>query len=184
MKNMNNDPKCADIKYLLFKKGLNELSEDEIFSVTEHLKRCNRCRAYQRVAGEFDKVLAVPIKGGVSPDTAIHRRVQRRMMELKERREFKANGVVQFIIDILRYRIPLYQSAMGTVLIVFMSLSIHQFNLPGGYSEVKFSGVSQSMEVMVDTVDILKDILKIDSGNVERNAKEDSFLTQFIYTIM
>ena len=106
------------------------------------------------------------------------------MKELKESREFKANGVMQFIIDILRYRVPLYQSAMGTALIVFMTLSIHQFNLPGDYSDVKFSGGSQSKEVIVDTVDILKDILKIDSRNVGRNAKEDSFLTQFIYTIM
>ena len=106
------------------------------------------------------------------------------MKEQKARREFKTGGVIQFITDILRYRIPLYQSAMGTALIVFMALSIHQFNINGDYQEVKFSGGSQSKEVIVDTVGILKDILKIDSRNVGRNAKEDSFLTQFIYTIM
>ena len=184
MKSMNKDLKCADIEYLLFTKELNELTEDEVLSVKEHMKTCKKCRIYQRIVEEFDKALAVPAEGGLVPNSAIYVTALSKMKKRKEKKESAATGVLQFIFDVLRYRIPLYQAAMATAVVVFLSLTINQFTLSDKYREVRISETFQSKAVTVDTVEILKDILKLDSQNVGRNAKEDSFLTQFIYTIM
>ena len=184
MKDMDNDLKCSDFEHLLLKKESDNLTESEAALLRRHLESCERCGAFKNVVSELHRAMSVPSKGGLIPDREIYRRAVMKMKEKSRKRALKASNFWQSILGILRYRIPLYQAAMGIALFVFMFLSLDQFNLSEDYTEERISESFQGKGVIVDTVDVLRDIFKIDAGKVGRNAKEDSFLTQFIYTIM
>ena len=124
--------------------------------------------------------MTVPSQSGLIPAPEIYHITVSKMRKQKQNRPHTESSVREFILDILKYRIPVYQAAMGMAFFIFVSLSVNQFNFSGNLSGGKIYETLYSEEGMIDTVDVLQNYFNIDKQKVGRNAKEDSFFTQFI----
>jgi len=184
MKKINNNANCSNIEDLIIKKEMNNLTENEDLLLTAHLKICKKCRMYKNIVDEFHNVMAVPAEGGLMPAPEIRRIAATKMKELRKEHPLLKNSLWQSVLGILKYRIPVYQAAMGVALFIFVFLSVEQFNRTINYSRENVSEILQREILTVDTVDVLENFFMIDKQKIGRNAKEDSFFTQFIITVM
>ncbi len=184
MKKTNNNLNCSDIEDLIIRRDLNEVTDSESKLLNEHVKSCQKCNAFQNTVSKIKNNMTVPSHSGLIPAPEIYHIAVSKMKKKKQNRPHTEGGVREFILGILKYRIPVYQAAMGIVLFIFLTLTANQFNFSGNLSGGKISETLYSEEGMIDTVDVLKDFFNIDKQKIGRNAKEDSFFTQFMFTIM
>ena len=184
MKEINKNLNCSEIEDLIISRNLKEVTDDEIKLLSEHIKSCKKCYAFQNTIIKIENNMTVPLQSDLIPEPEIYHIAASKMKKQKQNRTITEGAALRSIFSILKFRIPLYQAAMGIALFIFVSLSANQFNFTGNLSDGKISETLYSKEGMIDTVDVLQNYFNINKQKIGRNAKEDSFFTQFIFTIM
>ncbi len=186
MKNPNENHKmnCDDIQRLLVSKISDEITRDEDRLVEEHLKSCGHCRSYQNTLLNLKDSIRVGTTEKLVPDPAIRENVLQRMRNLQPQEAGILRNAWQYIRSIFEYRIPVYQTLSGVVVIVLIFLATKQITFsPGQQPPEPQSLVRMEMPVptqmsVVDNLDI------IDKQKIGRSAKEDTALTRFIVSTM
>ena len=85
----------------------------------------------------------------------------------------------EFIIRILKARVPVYQAVLAIVIFFVVMLYANFLSFSGSSHPANISGNIQ----IADSTEIL-DTLKISNERVGRNLKEDSLLARFFMTVM
>jgi hypothetical protein len=186
MKNPNESPKmnCDDIQRLLVNRISDELTRDEDRLVDEHLKSCGHCRAYQNTLLSLKDSMQIGRGEKLVPDPAIRENVLQRIKTLQPQETGILRNAWQHIRSIFEYRIPVYQTLSGVVVIILIFLAIKQITFSPGQqppepqSLVRMEMPSPSEMSVVDNLDIIA------HQKIGRSAKEDTALTRFIVSTM
>ena len=140
-----NDP-CVRIMHLLVRKDSVDFTDEEREKILKHIETCPSCRTFQEGIEELFTTFAVDSESPLKPDPKI-----RKIALARLRRKKSSNSPLvilrQFILDFMKHKIPLYQAALGTMilLLAFFFLSrqkttIHRLpahrNRPYLYSQI------------------------------------------------
>jgi hypothetical protein len=186
MKKSNENPhiNCDDIEQLLIKKSIDELTEDENLLVEEHLKSCERCQSYQNTLSNLQHSMKTGAEEKLVPDPAIRENIIRRMKTLQPQETGILRNAWQHIRCVFEYRIPVYQTLSGVVVIVLIFLATKQISFSPGkqppepQSLVRMEMPEPTEMSVVDNLDIIA------HQKIGRSAKEDTALTRFIVSTM
>jgi hypothetical protein len=173
---------CSSIEDLLVKSSLEILTEQESRLVHEHLQSCGRCQAYRRTVLEIQNAVQIPAQATLLPDPAIRLNLLQRM----EARHSQRNGVlvsfVQTMLGLLRYRVPLYQAAIGVAMLFLIFPAVDAFVVSKQRTESAKSGsVRVERPINKDATVLLRSGL-LDTLRTGRSIKEDSLLLKYIFT--
>jgi Tfp pilus assembly pilus retraction ATPase PilT len=126
--NESPNPNCEDIEQLLVNRILDELTRDENFVVEEHLKSCEHCQTYQQILLNLKNSMQIDAKETLIPDPAIRENILRQMKTLNPQETGFFKVTWQYIRNIFKYRIPVYQALSGLALIALIFLIVNQLS--------------------------------------------------------
>jgi hypothetical protein len=186
MKRSNENPhsNCDDIKQLLVKRIFDELTQDKNLLVEEHLKSCTQCCDYQNTLLNLQNSIQIRTEEKLVPNPAIRENVIQRMKALRPEEAGTLRTTWQRLRGIFEYRIPVYQTLSGLVIIALIFLAVKQISFspdqksPEPQSLARMETPVPAQMSVVDNLDI------IDQQKIGQNVKEDTTLTRFIVTTM
>jgi hypothetical protein len=164
--------------HLLVQKDSGEFTNKEQNQIQKHIETCQSCRAFQENIEEFFTSFAVDPRSPLKPDPKTRKKALARL-----RRKKSSNSPLvilrQFILDLMKHKIPLYQAALGTIILLlsFFFLSrqkttIHRLpahrNRPYLYSQI------------IDEFYTLYDTGINPYPKIGRSIHEDSLLTKML----
>jgi hypothetical protein len=185
MKEPNDQPitTCEDVELLLSKRLVDELTEEEKQLVDTHLKSCSRCLTYEHILLSLQESMQTKSEEGLAPRPEIRQRIVQRMKDLRPQEAGVLGKTCQFFIRLFEYRIPVYQSLTGMILIFLLFLGLKHFPFTLGQRTERLQVVTR-MEASTPTqLKVLDNLEIIGKQKVGQNVKEDSTLTQFIVTM-
>jgi hypothetical protein len=181
--NKKSGTNCDDIEQLLIKKNIDELTPDENLLVEKHLKFCERCRGYQSTLLSLQDSMQICSEEKLIPDPAIHQNIIQRMKTLRPEQTGIFKSGWQYIRNMLEYRIPVYQTLLGIVLILLISFSINTLFLTTQKESSKLQVFAQMEPLAYSQMEVLDNLDIIDQQKIGISAKEDTSLTRFLVTI-
>ncbi len=180
----NQTIKCEDIEELLIRQNFERLSENENSFLQNHLKICNRCRSYQNQLAYMQTSMPISQKSPLKPDPVIRQALINRMNALKPKKYHIFDSFWKWILNILEYRIPVYQGLIGIACGLLIFVTINHFS----FSNRPQSGSSQYHQIMADTtfyqINVIKNLQIIEQQKIGKNVSEDTLLTRFIVSSM
>lgn len=182
--NKNQKTRCDAVEELLIKQNFEKLSEDENNLLQNHLKTCNGCQKYQLQLANLRSSLVVSEQSSLQPDPLIRQSLINRVKALKPQDHRFFDSLWQRLLNILEYRIPVYQGLIGLACSILIFVMIHYFSL-SSYHEVE---IPRYQNMMADTtfyqINVIKNLQIIGQQKIGKNVREDSLLTRFIVTAM
>ena len=186
MEKSNESPnmRCHDIERLLVNRLLDKLTADENLSVEEHLRICPQCRSYQIALLNMQNTMQSEGEERLAPDPATRENVIRRMKAARSREAGILSNLVESVRRAFAYRIPVYQAALGVVLIVAMSLTLR--HLPS-------SALQEPSEVRPlvrlempppSEISVMDNLEVVRRQKIGRSVREDTTLTRFVVSGM
>jgi len=186
MENWNRNHKlgCADFETLLVRSRYEELAEGELTVLSRHVQSCQKCESYghalERMVTAMD--LSQPTK--LTPAPGIRDQVLRRMIAARRTRHGRLSSLLQTGIEVLRFRIPLYQAALGVAFILVLYPFVNQHLVAPKRSDSRQSNVTRTRQHAGEQVSFSSHSDSLDTLRIGRNIKEDSLLLRFIHTSM
>lgn len=185
MKESNDQPvaNCEDVELLLSKRLADELTEDEKQVVDTHLKSCNRCLSYERILLSLQESVQIKSEEKLAPHPAIRQHIIQRMKDLKPQETGVLRKTYHFFISLIEYRIPVYQSLTGMILIFLLFLGLKHLPFTIGQKPERLQIATQIDTSAPAQLKVLDNLDIIGKQKIGQNVKEDSTLTQFIVTM-
>ena len=180
--NKKSSANCDDIEQLLIKKDVDKLTQDENLLVENHLKFCERCRSYQSTLSSLHKSMRISPEEKLIPDPAIRQNIMQRMRSMKPEQTGILKSVWQHIKSTLEYRIPVYQTLLGIVLIFLISFSINRLFLTAKQESLELQSFAQIESLPSTQISVIENLQIIDQQKIGRTVKEDPSLTRFTVT--
>jgi predicted anti-sigma-YlaC factor YlaD len=173
---------CDEVEHLLVKKDVDGLTPDEDLRLENHLRLCERCRSYQSALLDLRNSVQIDSEEKLMPDPSIRQNIVQRMSALKQKETSILSSPWQFAAKILAYRIPVYQTLAGVVLIFLVSFGINQLFLTIERESLKQPSFAQVETVGATQIRVTESLQIIDQQKIGRSAKEDVALTRFLVT--
>jgi hypothetical protein len=185
MKESNDQPtfNCEDVELLLSKRLVDELTEEEKQQVDVHLKSCNRCLSYERILLSLQESMQIKSEEQLAPRPEIRQHIVQRMKELKPQEAGVLRKTYHFLIRLFEYRIPVYQSLTGMILIFLLFMGLKHFPFTFGQKPEKIQIITQMDTSIPTQLKVLDNLEILGRQKIGQNVKEDSTLTQFIVTM-
>jgi len=180
----NRTIKCDTAEELLIKQGIERLSADENSLLQNHLKTCIHCQDYQNQLTSLQRLIPINEKSPLKPDPAIRQSLLNRMKALKSSKHRTVDSPWQRLLNILEYRIPVYQGliALACSLLIFITINYFSFSSPHQ------PGTPQYETRMADTtfyqINVINNLQIIEQQKIGKNVSEDTLLTRFIVSSM
>jgi hypothetical protein len=181
--NDNSSIRCDEVERLLIKKDVDGLTPEENLLLEDHLKSCERCRSYQNALLNVQNSIQMDSEEKLIPDPAIRQNIIQRMKTLRPEQTGIFKSGWQYIRNMLEYRIPVYQTLLGIVLILLISFSINTLFLTTEKESSKLPGFAQMEPLVSSQMGVLDNLEIIDQQKIGISAKEDTSLTRFLVTI-
>ena len=173
---------CDDIEQLLIKKDVDGLTPEENLLVEKHLKFCERCRTYHSTLSNLQNSMQIRTDEKIVPHPAIRQNIIQRMKALRPEEKGIFKGVWQYIRAIFEYRIPVYQTLLGLVLIFLISFSINRLFLTTEKKPLELQSFAQIESMSYTQISVIDNLQIIDQQKIGRTVKEDPSLTRFTVT--
>jgi hypothetical protein len=185
MKESNNQrtPNCEDIELLLSKRLVDELTDEEKQVVDTHLKSCDRCSSYERILLSLQESVQIKSDEKLAPRPGIRQNIVQRMKDLKPQETGVLQKTYHFFIRLFEYRIPVYQSLTGMILIFLLLMGLKHFPFTFGQKPEKIQIITQMDTSIPTQLKVLDNLEILGRQKIGQNVKEDSTLTQFIVTM-
>jgi hypothetical protein len=182
--NKNSNISCAEIERLLIKKNIEGLTDSEQLLLNEHLKYCGRCIQFQRALVNIKGSMEIKTDNGLLPYHAVRQNLIKRMESIKKEKQSMLNTFLQPVRNILEYRIPVYQAAIGIAVVLLISI----VNIKMPFSSQKKPLNLQDAFAIEDSIsyqyNFINKLQIIDSQKIGINVKEDTMFTKYIVTSM
>jgi hypothetical protein len=111
-----NDP-CVQIMHLLVHKDSDEFTDKEQERILKHIETCPSCRAFQEDIEELFTSFAVDPRSPLKPNPKIRKKALARLRRTKSS-NMPLAGIRRFMFDFMRLKIPVYQAALGTMILL------------------------------------------------------------------
>lgn len=166
---------CQSVEDLLARRLLGDLNSAEKADLNRHLQNCSAC---QKVA-----VLLEKMPGTLQADAeqlAPHAETLpliRAKLNQKKGGQFK--NIPGFLSNVLQFRVPIYQAALGIALLLLLFIFISRPSIP---ADARMN--RNLVPVQLADTTLKPDSLQKSGQTVGRNIFEDSLLAKFLYTIM
>lgn len=180
--NENSSIRCDEVEHLLVKKDVDGLTPEENLLLEDHLKSCERCRSYQNALLNVRRSVQIVSEEKLIPDPAVRHNILQSMSAPKEKETSVLSSWWQFAARILAYRIPVYQTLAGVVLIIVISSGINQLFLTTQRETLKQQTFARIETTGLTQIRITENLQIIEQQKIGRSAKEDVALTQFLVT--
>jgi len=186
MRKSNNirNSKCEHIEDLLIKQNLEELRENEKNLVQEHLTTCINCRNYQQQLADIQNTMTVSQKSPLTPTPSIRQTLFNQMKNKKLKKHSALKAPWQWLLEILEYRIPVYQGLICFACILLIFIASNYFSFSNQHDSV----TSQYNKMTIDTtfyqINVIKNLQIIEQQKIGKNVSEDTLLTRFIVSSM
>ena len=181
--NENFNIQCDEIEHLLVKKDVEGLTPEEDVLLENHLRLCKRCRSYQNALLSVRNSVQIDSEEKLVPDPAMRQNIIQRMKTLRPEQAGIFKSSWQYIRNMLEYRIPVYQTLLGIVLILLISFSINTLFLTTERASSKLPSFAQMEPLVSSQMSVLNNLEIIDQQKIGISVKEDTSLTRFIVTI-
>lgn len=178
----NPDKSCVEFQNWLLEGQLQSLSAADARKLTEHLQSCRACSSLQAALSGLQSIMAAEAETGIQPDPEIQARL---LAQLARRRPIKnnfLNASVQFVKNLLGYRIPVYQVILTGAVIIIFYLGFHSY-----------SGISQKETIRIKSpypvshllqVPDLEQMQQLSRQNLGISVQEDSMRLRYITVSM
>jgi len=180
--NESSSIQCDEVQHLLVKKDVDGLTPKENLLLADHLKSCERCRSYQSALSNVRGSVQMDSEEKLMPDPAIRHNILRSMSALKEKETSVLSSWWQFAAKILAYRIPVYQTLAGAVLVIVISSGINQLLLTTERETLKQQTFARVETAGPTQIRVTENLKIIEQQKIGRTAKEDVALTRFLVT--
>ncbi len=174
--------RCSEIEELLIKQKIveNDLKTAESEALKTHLATCEECAKYQRVLLNVSHLVAIENEFGLAPNSELKEDLSGRL-RAKNIRVPKTDSTQKSFLDFLKIKIPVYQAAVGTLLLFLFFYAVSDFGL-GNEERLDTTSRAQIERSIVDSLTMMQNIRLLESQKLGRNIKEDSLLIRFIVT--
>lgn len=178
----NPDKSCADFQNWLLEDRLESLSAEDASQLTEHVHSCRACSSLQAALSGLQSIMAAEAETSIEPEPEIQSRL---WAQLQRRRPIKndiLNASVQFVKNLLGYRIPVYQVILTGAIIVILYLGFHSY-----------SGISQKETIRIKSAAPVSHLLQVPDldqmqqlsrQNLGISVQEDSMRLRYITVSM
>jgi hypothetical protein len=180
--NKKSSTNCDDIEQLLIKRNIDGLTQNENLLVEKHLKFCERCKNYQSTLLNLQESMQIEPEEKLIPDPAIRQNIIQRMRAAQSKEQGIFQNGWQYIRTALEYRIPVYQTLLGIVLIFLISLSINRLFLTPEKEPLKLQSFAQIETLTSSQMSVIENLDILDQQKIGRTVKEDPSLTRFTVT--
>ncbi len=173
--------RCSEIEELLIKQRIvDDLKTAESEALKTHLATCEECTKYQRVLLNVSHFVAIENEFGLAPNSELKKDLSGRL-RAKNIRVPKADSTQKSFLDFLKIKIPIYQAAVGTLLLFLVFYAVNDFGL-GNEERLDTTSRAQIERSIVDSLTMMQNIRLLESQKLGRNITEDSLLIRFIVT--
>jgi len=180
MKDKKNGLACDAAQELLIKKDFASLAKDEIFALAEHLQQCGHCVAFQNNLENLHNLIHAAAPESLAPDPAIREYVR---SKIKSQRQAAGLDKIRLAgLDILNFKIPVYQAVLGMAVVAVMFLALDKLNARGDGEITKRARMTQTENQMLAPPAVLNHVAEIDSQKIGRTVADDSLLMKFMVT--
>ncbi len=174
-------PQCREIEALLTRQMIEPLPVSELRRMQHHLETCASCRQFRATLVMIEEQTG---QTGPTPNPSIQETVRQKLISPARKHSNLLRRFWQFLLDTLSYRIPLYQAAVG-VIILFLALYSTATFRNSTSRESYPQGLRMQGAVFPNTADSLLQRLQTqDNAHLGRNLSEDSTLSQYMYISM
>jgi len=182
----NENPRinCDDIEGLLIQSHFDEVTRNQSLSVEEHLKSCDRCESFQNTLSNLQNLMQIGVANKLTPDPAIRQNIVQRMRTAKSLEAKNYRSAWRYLRNIFQYRVPVYQTLFGIILILLIFVALRQFSLSGNQRTPTKQSLTQIEAPILYQLSVADNLEIIGRQRVGRNIKEDTTLTRFIVTAM
>ena len=184
MSRCNENVSCNSVERLLIKRSFNELTEEEELILHGHLESCDVCRSYQYTLSNLHKTVQSDSEHCPVPDSTIHQNLVHEMKTMKVNKEKQSGTIWRWARNVLEFRIPVYQTLAGIVLILLMVFILSQYSFLNNRGDEGLSDLTHFETQLLETINVMNDLELIEQQKIGRSAKEDSTLMQFIFEAM
>ncbi len=173
---------CSEIEELLIKQTMleNYLKTPESEALKKHLANCEECVKYQSILVNVSHSVDIENEFRLSPNSQIKETLRARL-RTKNMRVAKAGSTQKGLLNFLRIKIPVYQAAVGTVLLYLVFYAVSDFS-SGNEEKLDTTSRAHIEKPIVDSLAMIQNIRLLESQKLGRNIKEDSLLIRFIVT--
>jgi hypothetical protein len=171
---------CQNIDDLISKKLSGEFSGVENSLLSEHLLDCQSCRNAVTAAENLFESLHFSHEKSLNPDPALRQRLRKRVKRLKQNEKPAPQMPLDFIINLLRIRVPVYQAVIGMVIFLGILLYSNYLTFPNTSS---LSEAPESAQY-ADSTGQMDTIRTSGPEKLGRSIREDSLLAKFFMTVM
>ncbi len=180
----NQTMKCEAVEQLLIKQGIERLSADENSLLQNHLKTCIHCQEYQNQLVSIRSSITINQKSPLKPDPAIHQSLMNRMKTLKPNKQWFFDSFWQRLLNVLEYRIPVYQGLIGLACSLLIFVVINYFSFSSQHQAVTPQYEMRMADTTFYQLNVIKNLQIIEQQKIGKNVSEDSLLTRFIVSSM
>lgn len=173
---------CSEIEELLIKQKMleNDLKISESEALKTHLATCKKCAKYQNILLNMERSVDIENEFRLAPNSEIKENLSARLRS-KNIRDQKAGSGQKIFFDFLRVKVPVYQAAVGMLLLFLVFYAVSDFGL-GNQKESDTTSRAQIERPIADSLTMMQNIRLLESQKLGRNIKEDSLLIRFIVT--
>jgi hypothetical protein len=175
---------CKEMKDLLIKRYIQEITPEQKDKLEKHLKICGHCRHLEKTLELITDEMALPPQDTLIPRPDINRLVKRNMQKKPVKPSRDHATLFQKIFSLLDYRIPVYQAALVLVLLLLLLFNINDFSGTSNITPSDFGEVSTVFNVPYGQNTAIIPVDSIDQFKPGRNMLEDSVLTRYLVTSM
>lgn len=173
---------CSEIEELLIKQRVveNDLKTAESEVLKTHLATCEECAKYQRVLLKVSHLVAIENEFGLAPNSELKEDLSGRL-RAKNIPVPKTDSTQKSFLDFLKIKIPVYQAAVGTLLLFLVFYAVSDYGL-GNQEKLDSSPAIFNERPIADSLTMIQNIRLLESQKLGRNIEEDSLLIRFIVT--
>jgi len=173
---------CSEIERLLIKQRIleNELKTAESEVLKTHLATCEECAKYQSVLLNVGHLVDIENEFRLAPNSEIKENLSARL-RAKNRGVPNADSTQKSFFDFLKIKIPVYQAAVGTLLLFLVFYAVSDFGF-GNQEKLDSSPATFNERPIVDSLTMIQNIRLLESQKLGKNIEEDSLLIGFIVT--
>lgn len=178
---VSRDRDCNDFEALLLQAQVSALPAAEAAALEAHLNSCPHCRAYGDKLVRLQSATQLAAQPRLVPDPAIYFQLAQKVRAQAEPQAHRWRAITQRLLAPLRYRVPLYQAALGaaTLLLLFSTMNSMIVSKPS-----TFVDSTRVLPGKHTPYYLYQDSTLTDSLRLGRNIKEDSLLLRFVSTAM
>lgn len=175
---------CEIVEELLLKENVEDLNEDEIQLISEHLKECGRCNHIAETLENIQHSMSASPDNFPEPLPEIRRELLKRMEFLYTDSKNGFRNSLKWLKAVLEYRIPVYQVVSVAFLGIIILLGVNRISEQKSIEPQIPMATIQNVNLINTQLNILDNFQIISEQRIGQNVSEDSMLTRFIVSSM